>query len=105
MLEGVRETCQVGKDRKTYCKNIIINFTPVKSIDKTPPTELCSYCNVRRCQMTHATPYSVYNDMRVPPGLPLHSVPVPNATGHTVIRLPEHEMPVTVHFSVCWARR
>lgn len=94
MLEGVRETCQVDEDGKTYCNDVIDNFTLVESIDKMPLAELCSYCNVRRYQMMQATPYSVYNDMYRQDYLYIQSK-CPNATGPTDVRQPEYEVPVT----------
>ncbi|KKY30835.1 hypothetical protein UCDDA912_g09216 [Diaporthe ampelina] len=94
MLEGVRETCQVDEDGKTYCNDVIDNFTLVESIDKMPLAELCSYCNVRRYQMMQATPYSVYNDMYRQDYLYIQSK-CPNATGPTDVRPPEYEVPAT----------
>lgn len=94
MLEGVRETCQVDEDGKTYCNDVIDKFTLVDSIDKMPLTELCSYCNVRRYQMMQATPYSVYDEMYRQDYLYIQSK-CPNATGPTDVRQPEYEVPVT----------
>ncbi|KAF2012850.1 carbohydrate-binding module family 50 protein [Aaosphaeria arxii CBS 175.79] len=59
---GYNETCVRDPRTKSYCNDIISNFTVVDDITQMPRTELCHTCHVRRLAMMQSSQYSTYDE-------------------------------------------
>lgn len=59
---GWNETCLTDPSNGLYCGDIMDSFSDAESLEDTPRTELCSWCNVHRLALMQSSAYSTYDD-------------------------------------------